>query len=81
LGIARLQSLSVPKSYTSRRARVRLAGGLPYQPWAAELVKKRTADLGKDDSFVWWKPGGALRLLPYLRYRMIIHTQPHYRSR
>jgi len=26
-----------------------LPGGLPYQPWAAELVKKRTADLAKDD--------------------------------
>jgi hypothetical protein len=28
---------------------VGLAGGLPYQPWAAELVKKRKQDLGKDD--------------------------------
>ncbi|MCU1335737.1 MAG: hypothetical protein JWO19_1318 [Bryobacterales bacterium] len=26
-----------------------LAGGLPYQPWAAALVKQRTADRGKDD--------------------------------
>ena len=26
-----------------------LPGGLPYQPWAAELVKKRRQDLGKDD--------------------------------
>ena len=24
----------------------RLTGGLPYQPWAADLVKKRAADLG-----------------------------------
>ncbi len=26
-----------------------LPGGLPYQPWAAELVKKRTAQNGTDD--------------------------------
>jgi hypothetical protein len=26
-----------------------IEGGLPYQPWAAELVKKRAADGGKDD--------------------------------
>lgn len=26
-----------------------LPGGLPYQPWAAALVKKRVADLSKDD--------------------------------
>lgn len=26
-----------------------LPGGLPYQPWAVELVKKRKEDLGKDD--------------------------------
>src|SRR6266705_2310528 len=31
----------------------RLPGGLPYQPWAAALVKKRTADLGKDDPVAW----------------------------
>jgi hypothetical protein len=26
-----------------------LKGGLPYQPWAAALVKERTANLSKDD--------------------------------
>ena len=41
-------------------------GGLPLQPWAAELVKQRTADLSKDDPHnrcqpdnyprVWWLP-------------------------
>src|SRR4249920_3837229 len=31
---------------------VTLPGGLPYQPWAAELVKKRTADQAKDDPHV-----------------------------
>ena len=52
----------------------RLAGGLPYQPWAAEVVKKRTADLGKDDPVAFCKPAGALRLLTYPLYRKIIQT-------
>jgi hypothetical protein len=52
-----------------------LPGGLPYQPWAAELVKKRTADLGKDDPVAWCKPSGALRLLlTFPLYRKIIQT-------
>jgi hypothetical protein len=29
-----------------------LAGGLPYRPWAAALVKQRTANLGRDDPHV-----------------------------
>src|SRR5215471_10793262 len=51
-----------------------LPGGLPYRSWAAELVKKRTADLGKDDPVAWCKPSGALRLLTYPLYRKIIQT-------
>ena len=38
-----------------------LKGGLPYQPWAAELVKKRRADNAKDDPNVRCMPRGALR--------------------
>jgi hypothetical protein len=52
----------------------RLPGGLPYQPWAAELVKKRSADLGKDDPVAWCKPAGALRLLTFPPYRKFIQT-------
>src|SRR6188474_913700 len=33
-------------------------GALPYQPWAAALVKQRTADDGKDDPVGFCKPGG-----------------------
>jgi hypothetical protein len=39
-----------------------LKGGLPYQPWAAELVKKRRADNAKDDPNVRCMPRGALRI-------------------
>jgi hypothetical protein len=43
----------------------RLNGGLPYQPWAADLVKKRAADLGRDDPVAFCRPGGALRILTF----------------
>lgn len=52
----------------------RIPGGLPYQPWAAELVKKRSADLGRDDPVAACRPAGALRLLTFPPYRKIIQT-------
>jgi hypothetical protein len=39
-----------------------LKGGLPYQPWAAALVKERTATNRKDDPFSACMPPGAVRL-------------------
>jgi len=42
-----------------------LPGGLPYQPWAAALVRERTALSGRDDPVAWCKPAGALRLLTF----------------
>jgi len=45
-----------------------LPGGLPYQPWAAEIVKRRTADLGIDDPHVRCLPDNPPRPwgLPHL---------------
>jgi hypothetical protein len=45
-----------------------LQGGLPYQPWLAALVKKRTADNAKDDPHVVCLPDTFLRAysLPHL---------------
>ena len=40
-----------------------LKDGLPYQPWAAELVKSRRADNSKDDPQTRCLPRGALRML------------------
>jgi hypothetical protein len=51
----------------------RLAGGLPYQPWAASLVKERTEQLGKDDPVGLCRPGGALRILTFPPYRKFLH--------
>ena len=39
----------------------RVPGGLPYQPWAAELAKKRTADLRRDDPQARCLPTGIVR--------------------
>jgi hypothetical protein len=45
-----------------------LQGGLPYQPWLAALVKKRTAENAKDDPHVACLPDTFLRAysLPHL---------------
>jgi hypothetical protein len=50
----------------------KLRDGLPYQPWAAALVKERSAQLGKDDPVAWCKPAGALRLLTYPPPRKVL---------
>jgi len=46
-----------------------LKGGLPYLPWAADLVKARMAENGKDDPTSHCLPGGVLRMhtTPLLR--------------
>ena len=51
-----------------------LAGGLPYRPWAVELVKKRMADYGKDDPVTHCQPAGALRLLTFPPFRRFVQT-------
>jgi hypothetical protein len=50
----------------------KLKGGLPYQPWAAALVKERSADLGRDDPVASCRPAGVMRILTFPPYRKII---------
>jgi hypothetical protein len=50
----------------------RLRGGLPYQPWAAALVKQRSEQNGKDDPVTLCKPAGALRLLTFPPPRKVL---------
>ena len=38
-----------------------LKAGLPYQPWAADLVKKRTEENGKDDPVSHCMPSGVVK--------------------
>ena len=46
-----------------------LKAGLPYQPWAADLVKARTEQIGKDDPVSHCLPGGLLKshTIPLMR--------------
>jgi hypothetical protein len=49
-------------------------GGAPYQPWAAELVKKRMADNSKDNPDAHCLPMGIAQLNAHLYPRKIIQT-------
>lgn len=50
----------------------KLPGGLPYQQWAADLVKQRTAEQGKEDPVARCLPAGAVRLLTFPPPRKIL---------
>ena len=52
----------------------RLPADLPYQPWAAELVKKRMATQGVEDPVALCQPAGALRLFTYPPFRKIVQN-------
>jgi hypothetical protein len=49
-------------------------GGLPYQPWAAELVKARKAANGKDDPTTHCLPGGISKLHTSALLRKIVQA-------
>jgi len=49
-------------------------GGAPYQPWAADLVKKRMADNSKDNPDAHCLPMGVAQLNAHLYPRKIIQT-------
>jgi hypothetical protein len=49
-------------------------GGAPYQPWAAELVKKRMADNSKDNPDAHCLPMGIVQLTSHPYPRKIIQT-------
>ena len=49
-------------------------GGLPFQPWAAEIVRKRIADLRVDDPQSRCLPTGIVRMHTTPLYRKIVQT-------
>jgi hypothetical protein len=51
-----------------------LTGGLPYQPWAAALVRQRTADLAKDDPHVRCLPSNVARFWTLPHYTKLVQT-------
>lgn len=50
----------------------RLPGGLPYLPWAADLVKQRQAANAKDDPIGLCRPGGFFRYHTYPPPRKVV---------
>ena len=53
-----------------------MPGGLPYQPWAAALVRQRTADNGKDDPHTHCLPSNTPRIWTLPHRQKIIQTAP-----
>ena len=51
-----------------------IPGGAPYQPWAAELVKKRMADNSKDNPDAHCLPMGIMQLDSHPYPRKVIQT-------
>lgn len=51
-----------------------IPGGLPYQPWAADLVKQRKSQNGRDDPTSKCLPLGVPRLLVDPEYRKIVQV-------
>ena len=49
-------------------------GGAPYQPWAADLVKKRMADNSKDNPDAHCLPMGIMQMTSHPYPRKFIHT-------
>jgi len=54
--------------------RAKLEGGLPYQPWAADLVKERSAQFGRDDPVGFCRPPALMRIAHFPPPRKIIQT-------
>ncbi len=51
-----------------------LQGGLPYQPWAEALVKRRSADNSKDDPHAQCLPANPPRAYTLPHYQKVIQT-------
>jgi len=51
-----------------------IQGGAPYQPWAAELVKKRMADNSKDNPDAHCLPMGVMQMTSHPYPKKIIQT-------
>lgn len=51
-----------------------LEGGLPYLPWAAEIVEQRAAQIGRDDPVAFCRPAGAVRILTFPPPRKIVQV-------
>jgi hypothetical protein len=64
--------IAVPRQFGNIGAG--LPEGLPYRPWAAELVKKRREQNGKDDPTTHCLPGGVAKLHTSALLRKIVQV-------
>ena len=64
-----------PPSATFFNVGAGFSGGLPFQPWAADLVKKRMADNSKDNPDAHCLPMGFMQFHTHSQPRKIIQTQ------
>ena len=66
--------IEIGGSPLARNLGVDSPGGLPYQPWAAEIVKQRTADDGIDDPHVRCLPDNPPRTWGMPHLTKAVHT-------
>jgi len=66
--------IEIGGSPQARNFGVDMPGGLPYQPWAAELVKQRRADEGVDDPHVRCLPDNPPRTWTMPHLTKAVHT-------
>ena len=64
----------IPLSVEAANIGASLPGGLPYQPWAAALVKQRTADFSKDDPHARCLPSNIPRAYTLPHYQKVIQV-------
>jgi hypothetical protein len=62
----------IPLSHEAVDFGANVAGGLPYQPWAAALVKQRVADLSKDDPHARCMPPNFPRAFAFPHHQKFI---------
>src|SRR3954462_14628152 len=65
---------AIPSGNVFGNIGAQVEGGAPYQPWAADLVKKRMADNSKDNPDAHCLPMGIAQLNAHLYPRKIIQT-------
>jgi hypothetical protein len=64
----------IPLSHEAVDFGFSLPGGLPYQPWAAALVKQRVADLSKDDPHARCMPPNFPRAFAFPHHQKLIQV-------
>jgi len=65
---------AIPNANVFGNIGAQTTGGAPYQPWAAELVKKRMADNSKDNPDAHCLPMGVMQMTSHPFPRKIIQT-------